>query len=48
MTLGWLFMCLQFIDTTFTLGPLKFTQKFPAGRGGWWRLTYVDDDYRIL
>lgn len=39
---------LQFVETTFMLGPLEFMQKFPAGRGGWWRLTYVDNDYRIL
>lgn len=38
----------EFIDTTFMLGPLKFTQKFPAGRGGWWQQTYIDNDYRIL
>jgi hypothetical protein len=38
----------QFLDTTFMLGPLKYTQQFDANRGGWWRLTYVDNDYRIL
>ena len=23
-------------------------QEFDANRGSWWRLTYVDSDYRIL
>jgi len=37
-----------FVDTTFSLGPLATTKVFEERRGGTWRMSYSDDDFRVL
>lgn len=38
----------NFVDIAAYLGPLRLVQKDFGGRGGFWKLSYSDDDLRIL